>query len=159
MEENMALPQLILKSWNSLSGDESQKFRWIQKAIGQNKQSLFLPNNTVYVCRQERAGFPFPCYEMGPKAIQRGVNKPPAFKIPALVRIGIWRDRHSVSTTQAYSVAFYLLNIWPIDFPSWGSSCAATGMWQHTQGGLLLVTKSVLMALSHRFADIGSDRH
>lgn len=74
MEENTFSPQLILKLWNSLSSGESQKFRWIQKAIGQNKKSLFLPNNTAD--RREQ-GFTSPLYEMEQKASQGGVNITP----------------------------------------------------------------------------------
>lgn len=153
MEETTFLPQLILKLGNSLSSSECQKLRWIKKAIGQNKKSLFLPSNTAD--RREQ-GFTSPTIRWGKRQSKEELtsHQTTSIRIPGLVSTGIWRDRHSVYTTQVYSVPLYLLNSWPMDFPSWRSPCAATEMWQHTQGVLLLVTKFVSMALNHRFADI-----
>lgn len=115
---------------------------------------------TQYVCADRREqGFTSPAMRWGQRQFKEELT---SHQTTSIQNPSPGQHRNLKRQTLSFynsSVALYLLSIWPMDFPPWGSSCAATGRWQHTQGVLLLVTESVLMALSHRFADIDSDRH
>lgn len=155
MEENTFLPQLILKLGNSLSSNECQKSRWIKNAIGQNKKSLFLPS----AADRREQGCTSPTIKWGKQFKEKLTShQTTTFKIPALLSTGTWRDRHSVYTTQVYSLLFICSTSGPWMFHH-GEALVQPQKSDSTQGCAPLVTKFVLMALSHRFADMDSDRH
>lgn len=138
---------------------EAKKLRQIPKAIGQNKKSLLLPSKRVCMCRQERAGFHITCYEMGQWATQWGVNITPnrqhSKSQPWSVHEFEERDIKVICNIFCcFIFAQHLAH--GVSTPE-RASYSHSNMTGKSSYMTILLPKVVLMALSHRFADIDSD--